>query len=204
MKVLLINGSPKEHGCTYTALAEAAKTFEECQVESEIFWVGNKSVPSCLGCGGCAKTGRCIVADDVNRCADILRDCDGLIVGSPVHYASPSGEIISFMDRLFYSARDSLAHKPAACIVSARRAGTTASIEVLNKYFSINQMPIVSSTYWPMVHGSKPEEVLQDAEGMQVVRMLARNMAWLIKCIEVSGIAPPEWETPHAFTNFIR
>ena len=205
MKVLLINGSPHKNGCTYTALSEAAKALNENGISTEITWIGNGAIHGCIACGGCAKTGKCVFDDGVNEIAEKMAECDGLIVGTPVYYASPNGAIYSLLDRLF-GICPSLVHKPAAAIASARRAGTTAAIDGLNKYFMIRQMPIVSSTYWPMVHGNKPEEVLQDKEGLQIMRNLGKNMAWLIKCIEAgrnAGIEIPAAETAEK-TNFIR
>jgi len=206
MKVLLLNGSPHERGCTYTALAEIAKTLEADGVDAEILWLGNGPTIGCTGCGGCAKLGKCVHDDVVNTAAEKARECDGLIVGSPVHYAAASGQITCALDRLFYSAGRSLRLKPAAAVASARRAGTTATLDQLNKYFTINQMPIVSSRYWNMVHGNTPEEVLHDEEGLAVMRTLAHNMAWLLKSIEAgraAGVAAPVQEPP-ARTNFIR
>ncbi|MGN1115683.1 MAG: flavodoxin family protein [Candidatus Ornithomonoglobus sp.] len=205
MKVLLINGSPHKNGCTYTALSEVARSLGENGVDSEIVWIGNGAVHGCIACGGCGKTGRCVFDDGVNEISDKMAECDGLVVGSPVYYASPNGSVYSLLDRLF-GICPSLAHKPAAAVVSARRGGTTAAIDGLNKYFTIRQMPIVSSTYWNMVHGSKPEDVLQDAEGLQTMRNLGKNMAWLIKCIDAgkkAGIDIPAAESG-AKTSFIR
>lgn len=206
MKVLLINGSPHKEGCTYTALAEIAATLEKEGVEAEIVWLGQTATIGCMGCGTCAKLGKCVHDDIVNVIAEKAKTCDGLIVGSPVHYAAASGQITCVLDRLFYSAGGSLRYKPAAAIASARRAGTTATLDQLNKYFTINQMPIVSSRYWNMVHGNTPDQVRQDEEGMQIMRYLGRNMAWLLKCIEAgraAGVPMPEQEKP-ARTNFIR
>lgn len=206
MKVMLVNGSPHEHGCTYTALKEIEKTLGECGIESEIFWVGNKPIAGCIGCGACSKLGRCFMEDAVNEFAPKAQSADGFIFGSPVHYASASGAITSFMDRAFYSAGKYMTGKPAANIVSCRRGGASASFDQLNKYFTINCMPIVSSQYWNQVHGSKPEDVLKDEEGLQTMRTLARNMAWLLRCIEAgkaAGINFPERE-PVIRTNFIR
>ena len=206
MKVMLVNGSPHEHGCTYTALKEIEKTLGECGIESEIFWVGNKPIAGCIGCGACSKLGRCFMEDTVNEFAPKAQSADGFIFGSPVHYASASGAITSFMDRAFYSAGKYMTGKPAANIVSCRRGGASASFDQLNKYFTINCMPIVSSQYWNQVHGSKPEDVLKDEEGLQTMRTLARNMAWLLRCIEAgkaAGINFPERE-PVIRTNFIR
>ena len=206
MKVLLLNGSPHEKGCTYTALSEVAGALERNGVETEIVWLGKGDTTGCRGCGACAKLGKCVYDDVVNVIAEKARTCDGLVVGSPVHYASASGQVTCVLDRLFYSAGTHLRLKPGAAIVSARRAGTTAAIDQLNKYFTINQMPIVSSRYWPMVHGSTSEEVYQDEEGVSVMRTLGNNMAWLLKSIQAgrdAGLALPEPEPP-ARTNFIR
>lgn len=206
MKVLLINGSPHEKGCTYTALEEIAKALNAGGVDTELLWLGNVPTYGCTGCGACAKLGKCVRDDIVNEAAEKARACDGLIVGSPVHYAAASGQITCALDRLFYSAGAALRLKPAAAVVSARRAGTTAALDQLNKYFSINQMPVVSSRYWTMVHGNTPDEVRQDEEGMAVMTTLGRNMAWLIKSIaagRAAGIEAPA-PVPPARTNFIR
>ena len=208
MKVLLINGSPKANGCTYTALSEIANELEKENIETEIFHIGNKPIRGCIGCGGCYTTNKCVFNDDVvNEGIEKVKIADGIILGSPVHYAAASGAITSFLDRLFYAYGGKfLAHKPGAAIVSCRRGGSTAAFEQLNKYFTISNMPIVSSQYWNMVHGNTPEEVVQDLEGMQTMRVLGRNMAWLLKCIEAgkkAGIKSPEKE-PKTMTNFIR
>ena len=206
MKVLLINGSPHEHGCTRAALDEVARTLSDCGVETELINIGTGAVAGCTACGGCTKTGRCVVDDGVNAAIEALAAADGLIVGSPVHYASPAGALLAFLDRMFFAGADRFAHKPAAAFTSARRAGTTASLDVINKYFTISQMPVVSSTYWNMVHGGRAEDVAEDAEGLQTARNLARNMAWLLRCIEAgrkAGIEPPEAELKNR-TNFIR
>lgn len=206
MKVLLINGSPRPKGCTFTALSEVAKTLNECGVDTEIIQIGNQAIRGCIGCGGCAGKGRCVFGDDaVNEILAKMEEADGLVLGSPVYFASPNGNLLSLLDRLFY-AGNCFAHKPAAAVVSARRAGTTVSLDDLNKYFTIKQMPVVSSNYWNMVHGSCPEDVLKDEEGLQTMRNLARNMAWMLKCIacgKQNGINPPEAEKK-VWTNFIR
>lgn len=208
MKVLLINGSPKEQGCTYTALSEVAKVLEKQSIETEIFHIGNMPIRGCTGCNWCSKNqaGRCVVDDDtVNRAIEKAKDVDGIVVGSPVHYAAASGQITSFLDRFFYSSKG-MPNKPGAAIVSCRRGGSTAALDQLNKYFTISNMPLVSSQYWNMVHGSTPEDVQKDLEGMQTMRILGNNMAWLIKCIEAgkeAGIQLPERE-PRERTNFIR
>ena len=206
-KVLLINGSPNEHGCTYTALSEMASTFEKEGVESEIYWIGKGDIPGCKSCRYCKKKGRCVIEDQVNALAARLDKFDGIVIGAPVYYAGPSGQSCAFMDRLFYSAdKSKLINKPGTAIVSCRRGGASSSYDRLLKYFSITSMPIVSSQYWNQVHGNTPDEVRQDLEGLQTMRTLARNMAWLIKCIDAgkaAGIPLPERETP-TMTNFIR
>ncbi len=206
MKVLLINGSPRQFGCTYTALTEAAEVFHQNGVETELLWVGNKPLMGCIACGGCKDSGICYVNDAVNDAIELFDEIDGIIVGSPVYYAGISGQVTSFLDRLFYAGGRKLAGKPAAAIVSCRRGGASAAFDILNKYFSISNMPIVTSQYWNQVHGNTPEEVKQDLEGMQTVRVLAQNMTWLMRSIEAgrnAGIAYPTYE-PKVRTNFIR
>ena len=210
MKVLLINGSPNKNGCTYTALSEVAKQLELNGIETEIFHIGVKPVRGCIGCGACSKNNhRCIFNDDtLNAGLEKAANADGFVFGSPVYYASPNGSMISFLDRFFYAGNGAgiFAHKPGAAIVSARRAGTTASLDVLNKYFTFANMPIVSSNYCNMVHGNTPTEVEQDKEALQIMRRIADNMAWLLKCIEAgkqAGIQTPEAEAKIK-TNFIR
>ena len=206
MKVLLINGSPRREGCTHTALAEIAAELEKQGIEAQEFWIGPAPAGGCLGCGGCAKTGRCVQKDKVNEALELLDGVDGLIVGSPVHYAAASGSVTGFLDRLFYAGGAALRYKPGAAVVSARRAGTTAALDQLNKYFTINQMPIVSSQYWNMIHGNTPDQVRQDGEGMQTMRQLGRNMAWMLRCLaagKAAGISLPENEEK-VRTNFIR
>jgi multimeric flavodoxin WrbA len=208
MKVLLINGSPKAKGCTYTALCEVAKALEGENIETEIFHVGTKPIRGCLACGGCSRTnsGLCSFDDDtVNIALKKAKEADGFVFGSPVHYAAASGQITAFLDRFFY-AGDGFQYKPGAAVVSCRRGGSTAAFEQLNKYFTISNMPVVSSQYWNMVHGNTPEEVKQDLEGMQTMRTLGKNMAWLLKCIQAgreAGVSLPEKEKRVA-TNFIR
>ena len=206
MKVLLINGSPHKDGCTMRALEEVASELNKNSVETEFFHIGTKPVAGCIACGNCRKTGSCIFSDDgVNHCNRIMKDCQGLIIGAPVHYASPAGAATAFFDRLFYSG-SSFAFKPGAAVVSARRAGTTASLDMLNKYFLISQMPLVSSSYWNMVHGSDKSDVEKDEEGLQTMRQLGRNMAWMLKLIKAgldSGISLPGVEDKIR-TNFIR
>ena len=206
MKVLLINGSPHKEGCTYTALDVVAKSLQEEGVETEIFQIGNKPVAGCMGCGACKKLGKCRFDDVVNECAEIAKQADAIIIGSPVHYASASGMATSFMDRLFYSSGGAYKYKLGAVVASARRAGTTATLDQLTKHFSISNMPLVNSCYWNMVHGNTPEEVKQDLEGMQIMRTLGKNMAWMLKCVEAgkkAGINHPEPEAKIK-TNFIR
>ena len=206
MKVLLVNGSPHERGCTYTALREAADAIEKRGIETEILWLGKGEIPGCMGCGACRKLGKCVRNDIVNETAAKLGEYDALIVGSPVYYAGPSGQICAFLDRLFFSAGGKLAGKPGASVVSCRRGGATAAFDRLNKYFSINSMPVVSSNYWNQIHGNTPDEAKQDAEGLQTMRVLGENMAWLLQCIEAgrkAGVPAPEAE-PKIKTNFIR
>jgi multimeric flavodoxin WrbA len=206
MKILVVNGSPHANGCTYTALCEVAAALEAEGMETEMIQVGTKPVSGCLGCGACIKTGKCVIDDEVNEFIEKAKEADGFVFGSPVHYAGASGAITSFMDRAFYGKAAIYADKPAAAIVSCRRGGATAAFEQLNKYFTISNMPIVSSQYWNMVHGNTPEQVRQDLEGLQTMRTLGKNMAWLLKCIEAgkaAGIAKPEREAKVA-TNFIR
>ena len=208
MKVLLVNGSSRQNGCTYTALNEIAMTLNKENIETEIFFLGNEPVRDCVACGACSKlNGKCVYDNDVvNTLIEKARECDGFIFGSPVYYAHPSGRILSVLDRAFYAGKSAFVHKPGAAITSARRGGTTASFDVLNKYFTIAQMPVVSSTYWNMVHGSLPADVQKDEEGLQTMRNLALNMAWLLKCIAVgkeNGIDAPMAESNYK-TNFIR
>lgn len=206
MKVLLINGSPNAEGCTMTALREVASALQGEGIDTEILNMGTAPVPGCMACGGCASgAGRCVMDDIVNIALEKAEQADGLVLGSPVYYASPNGMFLAMLDRMFY-AGDCFRYKPAACVVSARRAGTTAALDALNKYSLISQMPLVSSQYWAMVHGNTPDEVRQDKEGMQIMRTLGRNMAWLLKCIRAgkdAGIAPSAPEK-RVGTNFIR
>jgi len=207
MKVLLINGSPNRKGCTHTALSEVAVALNHSGIKTEILWVGNKSVPGCIACGKCRMTGQCCFDDQVNKVAARLDEFDGFVFGSPVHYASASGAMTSFLDRLFFSASDKMELKPGASVVSCRRGGASAAFDQLNKYFTINNMPVVSSRYWNQVHGNTPEEVKQDIEGIQTMHMLGDNMAWLLKCIETgrkNGVKDPVYEQPQLSTNFIR
>lgn len=193
MKVLLLNGSRREAGCTYTALTVISQVLNEANIETEIIHVGSTASNSELN-------------NLARSVAEKVKDAQGIIVGSPVYYASPSGEVIAFMDRLYGFAEADLRYKPAAAITSARRAGTTATLDVLNKYFAFAEMPIVSSRYWNMVHGSNPEDVLKDEEGIQIMKTLGRNMAWMLKSIEAGKNAGVEQPTPveKVFTSFIR
>lgn len=211
MKVLLVNGSPHKEGCTYTALCHVAEALKEENIDTEIFWIGNKMAGGCIACHKCAESGRCVFNDSVNDFRAKAYEADGFVFGSPVHYASISGNMKSFMDRLFYSEGQGnggkvFYMKPAAAVLSARRAGTTASFDQLNKYYTISQMPIVSSRYWNMVHGTCADEVLEDKEGLYTMRVLGRNMAYMLKCFEAgkkTGIELPKEEIP-IFTNFVR
>ena len=182
-KVLLINGSPHEKGCTARALEEVSRVLNEEGVETELMQIGKSNLPGCRACGFCAKNGKCVFDDVVNEVAPKFEEADGLIIGSPVYYASPNGTALAFMDRLFFSTGFSKQMKVGAAVVSARRGGNTASFDVLNKYFTISGMPVVSSTYWNQVHGHTAEDVEKDLEGMQVMRNLGRNMAFLIRAI---------------------
>lgn len=205
MKVLLINGSPHEQGCTFTALSEVAVTLNKNGVETEILYLGKKPISGCIACGKCSENGHCIFDDKVNQVLDMLDVIDGIVVGSPVHYAAASGQITSFLDRLFYSGSSRMAGKLGASVVSCRRGGATAAFDQLNKYFTISNMPIVSSQYWNQVHGNSPEEVRRDKEGLQIMRTLGMNMAWLLKSIEAgtqAGVKKPVYEERVA-TNFI-
>ncbi|MBQ7885459.1 MAG: flavodoxin family protein [Clostridia bacterium] len=210
MKVLLINGSPHERGCTYRALCEIEGALREEGLETEIVQLGTAPIRGCTGCGACYKMKRCrCVYDDdaVNRVLEKCEEADGFVFGSPVHYASAGGAITSLMDRMFYAGSRLMRAKPACAIVSARRAGTTAAIDQLNKYFTISGMPIASSQYWPMVHGNTPEQVEQDEEGLQIMRQLGRNLAWMIKSFAIArehGVNPPAPEKERKVTNFIR
>ena len=205
MKVLLVNGSPKTNGNTAFALAQMAEVFAAEGIETETIQVGSKDIRGCIGCGQCYKAGKCVFDDLVNEVGEKLAQADGMVVGSPVYYASPNGTLISFLDRLFYSASYDLRMKVGASVVVARRGGCTAAMDVLNKYFTISQMPVASSSYWNLIHGAKPGEAAQDPEGIRTMRNLAKNMTFLMNAIdaekEVSGLPEPE---PKAFTNFIR
>lgn len=205
MKVVLFNGSPNKKGCTYTALAEIEKELNKAGIETEIFQAGT-ATKGCLGCGYCKKNGKCITDDCVNTAVELVKNCDGFVFASPVHYAAASGMMTSFLDRLFMTASVHMKHKPCAVATSCRRAGSTATLEQLIKYPEINQMPIITSQYWNMVHGNTPEEVAQDLEGLQTMRIIGKNMAWILKCIEAgknAGIDKPELEEKLR-TSYIR
>ena len=205
MKVLLINGSPHKDGSTNRALTEVCKTLNQEGIETEIVQVGHLSIRGCIGCGSCYETGKCVFDDEVNKIAKKFEEADGLVIGSPVYYSSPNGTLISLLDRLFYSTYFNKMMKVGASVVSCRRGGNSASFDVLNKYFTISNMPIVSSRYWNMVHGNNKEETEQDLEGLLTMRTLGRNMAFLIKAIKLGKeeYGLPERE-PHVGTNFIR
>lgn len=209
MKVLLINGSPNEKGCTFTALREIAGELEKSEIETEIVSIGTESIRSCTACGGCArlKKNRCVYDDDlVNRILEKAEQADGFVFGSPVHYAAASGGMTALLDRCFYAGSRLFSYKPGAAVASCRRAGSTAALDQLNKYFSISGMPVVPSQYWNMVHGNTPEQVMQDLEGLQIMRTLGRNMVWMLRCFEAgkkTGVPMPEKEA-RVWTNFIR
>ncbi len=205
MKVLLINGSPHENGTTFRALSEVSSALNANGIETEIITVGNKEITGCKACAACVKLGKCVKDDIVNEIIPKIEQADGVVVGSPVYYASLSGTLKSFLDRVFF-AKKWFANKPAAAVAVARRAGTTSTIDIINKYFMINNMPVVSSQYWNMVFGSNANDAEKDEEGMQTMRTLGNNMAWLIKCINAgkeSGVSLPEQEKKIK-TNFIK
>lgn len=204
-KVLLINGSPNEFGCTYTALKEVADTLNKSHVESEIVYLGKKPMAGCIACNKCKETGRCIFDDQVNRILDKLDEYGGIVVGSPVYYAGPAGQLCAFLDRLFYCSKGKMAGKLAASVVSCRRGGASAAFDRLNKYFGISNMHVVGSQYWNQVHGYTPDDVRKDEEGLQTMRTLAQNIVWLLESIEAGiekEINLPEYEIPKR-TNFI-
>lgn len=206
MKVLMLNGSANANGTTFTALTEIGKTLEQEGISYEIFQMGGAPVRDCIGCGQCSEKGCVFTDDNVNEFVAKAKQADGFVFGTPVYYAHPSGRVLSFLDRVFYSSGGSFAFKPGASVAVARRGGTSSSLEVLDKYFGISQMPIVGSTYWNMVYGRNGGDAVLDLEGMQTMRNLARNMAWMLKCFEAGrekGIALPCTERGNR-TNFIR
>lgn len=206
MKVLLVNGSPHQHGCTYTALKETADAFAARGIETEILWVGNGPVAGCTACGACRKTGKCVFDDLVNRIIERIDTYDGFLFGTPVYYGGPSGQILALMNRLFYSKSRAMAGKPVAAVVSCRRGGASAAFQQMNMHFMMTNMIVVTSQYWNQVHGNTPEEVLQDAEGLQTMRTLAENMTYILRCQEAgraAGVPRPQYE-PKIATNFIR
>lgn len=204
MNVLLVNGSPHRSGCTYTALSEVAAALKKEGIGAEFFWIGTKAVHGCTACGKCRELGKCVFDDDVcNELIERMQKADGIIVGSPVYYGGPNGALCAVLDRAFYSASATLANKPAAAVVSCRRGGASASFDRLNKYFTISRMPVVPSQYWNSVHGNAPGEVRKDLEGLQTMRTLGKNMAWMLKSIQKAKLEPPRPE-PQIATNFIR
>lgn len=205
-KILLINGSPNEKGCTYTALCEIADTLAKNDVESEILHLGTKPVAGCIACGKCFQTGRCVFDDKVNEVLEKLDEYDGIVVGSPVYYAGPTGQLCAFLDRLFFCSERRMAGKLGAAVVSCRRGGASAAFDRLNKYFTICNMTVAGSQYWNQVHGFTPEDVRKDEEGLQTMRTLAQNMVWLLKnrdAGKTQDIAFPQYET-RLTTNFIK
>lgn len=206
MKVLLINGSPHREGCTYAALCEVAKPLQAAGIETEIYHIGAAPVGGCVGCGGCGKAGQCVFGGPPAEVLPLVKEADGIVFGAPVHYATAAASMLGFMHRLAWSGGQYLRHKLAAIVTSARRAGTTTAIEAMEKVPQFFEMPLISSTYWPMVHGSSAEQVQLDEEGCQIMRNLGSNMAWILKCIEAgeaAGIKAPTAERG-AWTNFIR
>lgn len=206
MKALAINGSPNEHGCTYTALHEIERTLSDRGVETELLYLGKKPVAGCIACMSCRKTKRCAFDDQVNDVLDRLDEFDAIIVGSPVYFAGPTGQVCAFLDRLFFCGETRMAGKLAAAVVSCRRGGASAAFDRLNKYFTIANMQVVGSQYWNQVHGYTPDDVRRDEEGLQTMRTLGQNMAWQLQNIEAGraqGAVPPAYERRKA-TNFIR
>ncbi|MDO4292376.1 MAG: flavodoxin family protein [Eubacteriales bacterium] len=208
MKVLLLNGSTTKDACVYRALTEVASALEQDGICTEILQIGTEAIWDCMGCDFCHNGGnnRCVHEDLVNEWLEKAEEADGFIFGSPVYYAHPTGQLLALLDRMFYAGGEYFRFKPGAAIVTARRAGTTASLDVINKYFTDACMPVVSSTYWNMAHGNKIEEIEQDLEGLQIMRNLGHNMAWMLKCLDAGkekGLLPPKTENQH-WTNFIR
>lgn len=206
LRVLLLNGSPHKHGCTHTALSVVAESLAAARIETQIVHLGVEPISGCLVCGKCMSTGYCsITTDPVNEFIDLLKQSDGFVVGSPVYYAAPNGALCAALDRMFYCKSAAYAYKPAAAVVSCRRGGATAALDRLHKYFLLASMPIVASVYWNMVHGNTPDEVRQDREGIQTMRILGKNIAWLLQCIRAcQGSVPLPEQEPREFTNFIR
>ncbi len=206
MKVLLINGSPHKDGCTFTALSEVAMTLQKHGIETEILYLDKKPISGCVACGCCGRSGECIYNDLVNETIRRLDEFDGIVIGSPVYYSGPSGQLVSFLNRLFYAGSRKMVGKPGAAVVSCRRGGASATFEQLNQYFTVSNMPVVSSQYWNSVHGFSPMDVKKDKEGLQTMRTLGENMAWLLKCIEAgrkSGVEKPVYERVER-THFIQ
>ena len=204
MKVLLLNGSPHEKGCIFTSLSEIAATLQKEGIDSEIFWIGNKPVQGCNACGQCSGGRGCVFKDELyNAFTEKMNSADAIIIGAPGYYAGPPGPLCAILDRTFYSAARLFRHKPGACVVNCRRGGASSTFDRLNKYFTLLQMPVVSSQYWNSTHGTKPEDVKQDLEGLQTMRTLARNTAHMLNSMKNADIPLPEPE-PHLSTNFIR
>ena len=203
MKVLLVNGSPRGEGCTYTALSEIAGALSKHDIASEIFHIGTNPVRGCIACGKCRAEGsKCVFDDEIySGLSEKMAAADGIVIGSPVYFSGPNGALCALLDRVFYSSKGQFTHKPAACVVSCRRGGASAAFDRLNKYFTISQMPVVSSQYWNAVHGFTPDDVRRDLEGLQIMRTLGNNMAWMIKNIK-SGSPPPQPEAKREFTSF--
>lgn len=204
MKVLLVNGSPHENGCVYTALSEVGKQLKKHDVDFEIFQIGTAPVRGCIACGACGKLGKCAFDDDVcNSLIEKMLEADGIIIGSPVYYAGANGALCAVLDRAFYASQGRYARKPGAAVASCRRGGASATFDRINKYFTISKMPVVSSQYWNSIHGTCAEEALQDEEGLQTMRTLADHMVWMLKSIEAANLEAPAAEPPKK-TNFIR
>lgn len=211
MKVLSVIGSPHSKGCVYTALSQVGEALKAEGVDSDVYWIGSRPIQGCIGCMKCVESGRCVFDDKVNEFTHLAQDYDGFLFGTPVYYAGMNGSLMSFMDRVFFSASRQTPHpfrlKPAAAVATARRAGSTGTIDQINKYFLHQQMPIISSRYWNMAFGNTPDEILQDREGMQILRVLGKNMAWFLKLKEAgekAGISIPEQESVRVGMNFIR
>lgn len=206
MKTLIINGSPNEHGCTYTALHEVEKTLQKHSIETEILYIGKKPISGCIACMSCLKTGTCIMNDTVTEIQSRLDTIDAIIVGSPVYYGNATGPVLSFMDRLFFPVQDKMAGKLGASVVSCRRGGASSAFDQLNKFFTMSNMPLVTSQYWNQVHGFTPEDVMKDEEGLQTMRTLGENMSWLLSSIDAgrkNGLKAPQYEAAIR-THFIR